>query len=258
MDKGTQFFKDNKTLVIVAVALLIGFFLYNSSESFRFQTVPVDPETVSRPQGANPELAAPLAPRFDAVTQGAQTLRGQTPPMPIMGAPAQPTLNNPEFGQPDFTQLGGAAAPIPSGALTTKQVDDILSNKFGNNTPKYQETVDLMPVPDMRYSAGVDPTDPQSYMYDRTIFSRLKRRYGNGVDFIRGDIDVRPQYRGWFDIQPPTDVDVVEGYFNRYIDVEQETAIKDATFERATPIQTLFQASVNPMGNTQKLAYTTL
>jgi hypothetical protein len=253
---------SQKHIIIAAVAIIVvGIIMYISSserERFRFQEGPVQAETVTRPQGANPDLKAPLEPRFDAVTQGSQTLRGAANPLPISAAPATPTLDNQQFGQPDFTQLGGQAAPLPSGALTTKQVDDILSHKFGTDTPKYQETVDLMPVPDMRYSAGVDPTDPQAFMYDRTIFSRLKRRYGNEVDFFRGDIDVRPQYRGWFDIQPPTDIDVQTGYFNNYISADQELNIKDATFERATPVETLFRASVNPMGNTQKLAYSTL
>jgi len=255
---------SQKHIIIAVVAIIVvGLIMYLSGserERFRFQEAPapVNPETVTRPQGANPELKAQIEPRFDAVTGGSSTLRGAANPLPTGAAPATPTLDDQQFGQPDFTQLGGAAAPLPSGALTSKQVDDILTHKFGTQAPKYQETVDLMPVPDMRYSAGVDPTDPQAFMYDRTIFSRLKRRYGNEVDFFRGDIDVRPQYRGWFDVQPPTDIDVVAGYFDNFIDIQQQTAIKDATFERATPVETLFAASVNPMGNTQKLAYTSL
>ena len=248
---------DKQTQMIIGVVVLgvIAFMYFKQTKKEGFQYAPVNPQEFTRPQMAQPDFKAPIAPRFDAATKDNQSLLGTPGAMPMMAAPAQPVSFQEKFQQPDFTQLGGAAAPIPSGALTSKQVDDILTNKFGNESPKYQETVDLMPVPDMRYSAGVDPTDPQSYMYDRTIFSRLKRRYGNQVDFFRGDLDIKPQSRGWFDLQPPTDVDVVQGYFDRYIDLQQETALKDATFERATPVETLFKASVNPMANTQRLAY---
>jgi len=83
----------------------------------------------------------------------------------------------------------------------------------------------------------------------------LKRRYGNQVDFIRGDIDVAPIYRGYFDIRPPSDVDVVKGYFDSYIDIQQNTAIRDSVFERATPIEKLQENAVNPFGDVSKLSY---
>ena len=199
-----------------------------------------------------PEFRAPVAPRFDAerVSGNGLLTNATQPPMAYQAAPAQPV-----GGPVDFSAMGSSAAPVPSGALTNQQVGDMLATRMGSNKPEMQDAKDLMPIPDMSYSAGVDPTDPQSFMYDRTIFSRLKRRYGNGVDFFRGDIDVSPEYRGWFDVQPPTDVDVVQGYFDRYIDIQQETAIKDATFTRATPVEQLFKNSINPFGNTNLTAY---
>lgn len=248
---------ENLLKLVVGAALVLGLIaLMKKKESFHYRQdvpMPVDPSTVTRPQSAAPGFLAETAPRTDGVTQGGGSLVGAAPPQPLMAAPAAPVN---AMGTPDFAQLGGLAAQtIPSGAITTQQASDILQNRFGVGSPKYIDTVELMPVPDMRYSAGVDPTDPQSFMYDRTIFGRLKRRYGNQVDFFRGDLDLKPESRGWFDLQPPTDVDVVKGYFDNYIDIQQETAIKDATFNRTTPVQKLFEATVNPFGRTDKLAY---
>lgn len=199
-----------------------------------------------------PSFDAPIAPRFDGnrVSGNGLLSNATLPPIELQAAPLQPV-----GGPVDLTSMGSSAAPVAAGSLTNNQVSDMLNDRIGSKTPEMQDTADLMPVPDMSYSAGVDPTDPQSFMYDRTILARLKRRYGNGVDFFRGDIDVTPEYRGWFDIQPPTDIDVVNGYFDRYIDIQQETAIKDATFTRATPIEQLYKNSINPFGATNKTAY---
>jgi hypothetical protein len=43
-----------------------------------------------------------------------------------------------------------------------------------------------------------DASESESFMYERSIFSRLKERYGNGVDFVRDDIDNSSEYKGWF------------------------------------------------------------
>jgi hypothetical protein len=206
-----------------------------------------------RPNLAN---AAPVYGRFDANQLAANLTSQASAPMDMLAAPPSGSpLDAETFQNVDFQSLGGAAAPIPAGGLTTGQVNDMLRDKIGSGTPEMQETKDLLPVPDMRYTTGLDPTDPQNFMYDRTIFGRLKRRYGNGVDFFRGDIDVKPQYRGWFDLQPPTETDVVRGYFENYIDIEQETAVRDAVFDRVTPIESLYQASINPGGKTYLTRY---
>jgi hypothetical protein len=216
----------------------------NKKEAFSRRQTPVAPSTVARPLSANPQFPQPVNTPTSNVIDGA--LLGSPAPIQAQGAAATPAPNAP---MPDFTSLGGIGAPVPAGALTSKQVNQMLNDRFGTQAPQYQDTKDLMPVPDMRYSASVDPTDPQSFMYDRTIFGRLKRRYGNQVDFFRGDLDIKPQQRGWFDLQPPTDVDVVNGYFANYLDIGQSTAIKDSTFSRNTPVEQLFEKTINPFGD---------
>lgn len=226
------------------------FFHYNRAED-------ILPPMESVPMRPNLANAAPVYGRFDPNQLAANLTSQASAPMNMLAAPPSGSpLDAATFQNVDFQSLGGAAAPIPAGGLTTGQVNDMLRDKIGSGTPEMQETKDLLPVPDMRYTTGLDPTDPQNFMYDRTIFGRLKRRYGNGVDFFRGDIDVKPQYRGWFDLQPPTETDVVRGYFENYLDIEQETAVRDAIFDRVTPVEDLYQASINPGGKTYLAPYT--
>lgn len=223
---------------------------FNEQEFFRYRQAEAElPPMESIPMRPDLATASPVYGRFDP-NQLASNLTSQaSAPMNMLAAPPSGSpLDAATFQNVDFQSLGGAAAPIPAGGLTTGQVNDMLRDKIGSGTPEMQETKDLLPVPDMRYTTGLDPTDPQNFMYDRTIFGRLKRRYGNDVDFFRGDIDVKPQYRGWFDLQPPTETDVVRGYFENYVDIEQETAVRDAIFDRVTPIDDLYKASINPGG----------
>ena len=193
--------------------------------------------------------------RYDANGLAGGTLRGSTPGN--LGA-SGPSFTN-ETGQPiSFATVGSYTTGSllnDRKFLTSGQVAETLANTYGTNTPQLQEAKDLLPIPDMKYSATVDPTNPENFIYDRTIFAPLKRRYGNAVDFIRGDIDVKPEYRSWFDVRAPSTVDVVKGYFDSYIDIQQNTAIRDSVFERATPIEQLRENAVNPFGDTSKLSY---
>lgn len=203
-----------------------------------------------------PSLEPQMPPRFDGNQLSSNLTAQSSAPLPMMAAtPSSTPLDAMTFDNIDFQQLGGQGAPIPSGGLTSQQAEDMLRDRVGSGKPEYFDTKELMPVPDMRYTTGLDPTDPVNFMYDRTIFGRLKRRYGAGEDFFRGSLDVKPEYRGWFDVPPPTENDIVTGYFNRFLDVEQETTIKDASFTRATPLEDLYKSSINPGGNVQLTRY---
>lgn len=79
-----------------------------------------------------------------------------------------------------------------------------------------------------------DPTDPSNYMYDRTLFAGLKRRYGNTqTDFIRGDIYVAPNRFGWFDVPTNPGTDLNPGFFNlNYPSVEAHVEGQDLEVKR--------------------------
>ena len=196
---------------------------------------------------SRPDFKADLDPRFDS-TRNAGNIRGSFPGMEVQGAPLSPVESVMSVSTPDFATMGGGPNAaygdprLPSGGLTTSQVNNIIAEKFGRgagNSGNYTQPKDLLPVPDMKAALAKDPSDPNTYMYDRYLFAPLKRRYGNvNVDFIRGDLAI-PQLRmGWFDPSPVASQDLMAGYFSDYLDIQQSTSIKDSVFQRSTgPIQ---------------------
>ena len=145
---------------------------------------------------------------------------------------------------------GAYADPrMPEGGLSTSQVNTILAEKFGrtDSQQQYMEPKELLPVPDMKKALARDPSDPNTFMYDRYLFAPLKRRYGNVyVDYIRGDLAI-PQLRtGWFDVPPVAAQDLSEGYFADYLDIQQSTNIRDSLWERKP--ETAAQFENDPWG----------
>jgi len=137
-----------------------------------------------------------------------------------------------------ISQMSGDNMLLTKQTLTSSQVDDMLA-KVGKTTPQLQDVKDIMPTPDMRYSANLDPTDPNNFIYERTLFAPLKRRRYGDVDFFRGDLEIEPIKRGYFDIRSVGDKDVVRGYFaSGFTDIQQAATVRDSIFERTlTPEQ---------------------
>ena len=251
----------SQNVLTIALALIIGSALLMTSNKKRegFAQVintggPASANSVqAKQQGimANPGNY-PSTPSYRSDVNGLQQggLRGSA--AGDMSAAGSQFVNS---GSPiDFKTVGNYQQNtlLKNNLLSSKQVTQALNEKF-RATPELQSAKDLMPIPDMKYSASVDPTNPENFIYDRTLFSRLKRKYGNEVDFIRGDVDVRPEYRGWFDIAPPSDVDLVQGYFDKYIDIEQETRLQDSVFTRNSPVSSVIEGQVSPWGRADRL-----
>lgn len=246
----------NQDTLLFGTALLAGsFFLINNSmknkrEGFRALE---DELTGGRNGGAQAVASNPgNFPSTPSVRSDANgTLQGglrATAPGQLSAAGASFTNTS---GSPiDYKSVGSYTQDtlLRNNNLTSEQVAQALKDVYGGKTPELQSARDLLPIPDMKYTSSIDPTNPENFIYNRTLFARLKRRYGNGVDFIRGDIDVKPEYRGWFDIRPPADNDLVQGYFDKYIDIEQETHLQDSIFTRNTPISDITESKINPWG----------
>lgn len=190
---------------------------------------------------SRPNFRADLSPRFDAERVGGGNITGTFPGMAVQGAPLTPVESVMSVSTPSYAAMGGPNAAygdsrLPSGGMTTSQVNSILANKFGrgnSDAPVYTDPKQLLPTADMKKALARDPSDPNTFMYDRYIFAPLKRRYGQvPVDFIRGDLAI-PQLRmGWFDPSPTSRNDLFAGYFSDYLDIQQSTSVKDAIFER--------------------------
>ncbi len=146
-----------------------------------------------------------------------------------------------------ISQMSGDNMLLNKQTLTSSQVDEMLA-KVGKGTPQLQDVKDIMPTPDMRYSANLDPTDPNNFIYERTLFAPLKRRNYGDVDYFRGDLEIMPEKRGWFDIRSVGDKDVVQGYFSNYTDIQQSTSVKDSIFERTLTPEMRRVQNTSPFG----------
>ena len=188
---------------------------------------------------ARPNFRADLSPRFDAERVGGGNITGEFPGMSVQGAGVTPVESLMDLStNPSYASIGGPNSaysdPRLSGGLSTNHVNEILSQKFGRSGQDYVEPKSLLPVPDMKKALAKDPSDPNTFMYDRYIFAPLKRRYGNvNVDFIRGDIPIQQYRTGWFDARPVASVDLSQGYFSDFLDIQQSTMLKDTMFNRA-------------------------
>ncbi len=214
---------DNQIILLVAVAVAFYYLSQKDKEGFRYA------EDGSNAVYAQPSFPAPAGLR-------------NTPPVP------------------QFETLGAMTGDnllSKRATLTSSQVDQML-RQVGKGKKEKQEAKDIMPTPDMRYAAGLDPTDPNNFIYERTLFAPLKRRYGNQVDFIRGDIDVTPEKRGWFDIRSVGSQDVVKGYFSNYNDIQQQTTLRDSYFDRKVSDSQKQMANTNPFGDIDRLNTATI
>jgi len=97
----------------------------------------------------------------------------------------------------DFSSLGLMSESIAKYKKGCDAVKEDAQMKF-RSAQGYADPDQLLPQPDVRQCL-MDPSDPENYMYDRTIFAPLKRRNGSiGVDFVRGDLYIPPINTGWF------------------------------------------------------------
>ncbi len=225
----------------------------SSSEGFALPEIPQN--MMVEGQMAQPNLAAlPVAPRSNLPGLNGQSILGSPQAMGTMAAPPQPVMAASAQVPVDFSSMGGAAS-APFQALTSQQAASALQDKVGSGKPDYYEP--QLPLQDIG-NMSTDPTNPMSpenFMYTRTIFSKLKRRYGNQVDFFRGDLDIAPAMRGYFDIAPPRETDVQKSYFADYIDIQQASSLRDAQYTRSIPSETLYANSISPAGDAYRSVY---
>lgn len=146
-----------------------------------------------------------------------------------------------------ISQMSGDNMLLNKQTLTSDQVNTMLA-RVGKTTPELQDVKDIMPTPDMRYAAGLDPTDPNNFIYERTLFAPLKRRNYGDVDYFRGDLEIMPEKRGWFDTRSVGDKDVVQGYFSNYTDIQQNSTVRDSIFERTLTADQIQTRNTSPYG----------
>ncbi len=125
----------------------------------------------------------------------------------------------------EFSRLGDLDQPVDCAAEKKSDRPDL----------SFFDPKQLLPKSDIR-SCFKDPQDPSNYMYDRTLFAPLKRRYNTGTDFVRGDIYIAPNRFGWFDTPANPGTDLNAGFFNlNYPSFEQSVSLQDTQVQRQNP-----------------------
>lgn len=106
----------------------------------------------------------------------------------------------------------------------------------------FADPKDLLPKNSMSNSFG-DPRNPNQYIYDRNITTRLKSRFLGEKDRIRGDLYIAPNKFGWFDVPTNPGTDLNAGFVGiNYPSFESNIQLQDTEVQRSHPSLTAAQA----------------
>lgn len=167
----------------------------------------------------------------------------------------------------EFAYLGMDANTVNGQQVARKDWEQKYSQTLNDqkpNTLDYTNPKDLLPVPDLRTPLMRDPSDPENFMYTRTLFAPLKTRNHNEGDRIRGDLNIQPVKTGWFDIATVPSIDLIKGYFGYYNDISEYTDVQDAIYQkdrdldsnpqRALKTESALKSIASKMSQSQMLA----
>jgi len=219
-------------IIILLILIYIIFINFNNKETFNNKENFNDSVILARPN-----YTSLLTPRFDShINSG--VIRGTSPPLNQTAVHMYPLTPSVEQNRENFYEkikkiyyinnkmsYNDILEPIDEPvALQNNKLSDLANSVAGVTLKNKKETNNNRP--DLSYQGaelpklGIDnqykdPTNPSNYMYDRTLFAPLKRRYaGVQTDYIRGDVYVAPNRFGWFDVPSNPGTDLNPGFFN--------------------------------------------
>ena len=156
----------------------------------------------------------------------------------------------------EFAYLGMDANTVSGQDNARKDWEQKYSQTMSSqkpNTLDYTSPKDLLPVPDLRTPLMRDPSDPENFMYTRTLFAPLKTRNHNEGDRIRGDLNIQPVKTGWFDIATVPSIDLIKGYFGYYNDISEYTDVQDAIYQKDRDLSTNPQRALQTQSALQNI-----
>ena len=157
----------------------------------------------------------------------------------------------------EFAYLGMDANTVAGQNDARKEWEQKFSQTMATqkpNTLDYTSPKDLLPVPDLRTPLMRDPSDPENFMYTRTLFAPLKTRNHNEGDRIRGDLNNQPVKTGWFDIATVPSIDLIKGYFGYYNDISEYTDVQDAVYQKDRDLSTNPQRALQSQSALQSIS----
>jgi hypothetical protein len=242
-------------VIIAAVALLVVWWLCKNKKkegySEVFLTTGVNDSMVQRPT-----FKPNLAPRFDPFRESGGYIRGSYPnSYDVQAIGPSPIEDMASLSNFDYATLGGEDKMNEGFNQACKKVKAgqyQLGEEVALASMDYTDPKDLLPEPDMR-ACFKDPTNPENYMYERTLYAPLKQRTTNYPDRIRGDLYIPPIRTGWFDSPCIPNVDLARGATQGFIaDVMGvDLELEDASYLRNNPTQAVKfaeQQAVQPFG----------
>jgi hypothetical protein len=99
-----------------------------------------------------------------------------------------------------------------------------------NGDPIYQDPLKYIPTSELlvqpnisAMTNGKDPRDAKNFMYHRNIFVNQKRRGWEGGCQIRGDLEIAPDNKGWFQVNAHAHLDLRRGALQHISDGKYDT-----------------------------------
>lgn len=190
-----------------------------------------------------PTFKGELSPRFDPYRMGGGYIKSAYAPLEMQGAGVTPLSDNEHVVSGTGSLVEGYDndfASIATEKENAKEYDDACG-KINQNVVSefkkaqgYMDPSQMLPIPDAR-SCLKDPSDPENYMYDRTLFAPLKRRHSDiPVDYVRGDLYISPIRTGWFDVPVIPSVDLQRGAVSIISGPSIDS--QDTVYSRGSPI----------------------
>jgi hypothetical protein len=202
-------------LVVLAVIAIIVKVAKKNKEGYSELMISNDDAYVQRPT-----YKADLSPRFDPYRTGGGYIKSAFAPLEMQAAGVSPLSDNEyvesatgsltENFDNDFASVATEKENVKEFTSSCGKIGEDVVSEF-KKAQGYMDPSQMLPLPDVR-SCLKDPSDPENYMYDRTLFAPLKRRHADiPVDYIRGDIFIPPIRSGWFDTPSIPSVDLQKG-----------------------------------------------
>lgn len=143
-------------------------------------------------------------------------LRGAMPPLGMQAVPAGPM----DHSEPDVEGATKFAAMVGVENLqqadglegySEGEINDMIYEKYGKPL-EYDDPSETLPGQDMSsVKYGKLASDPDTYVYDRLLYVNQKRRTSGAGDWIRGDLAIVPENRGWFSVSAIPHLDLRRG-----------------------------------------------
>lgn len=232
--------------VVILVVVLIIVITIKKKNKEGYSEVLIHPSYTNDEFVTRPSFKAELAPRFDPYRMSGGMIKSSYGPMDQQGAGITPLVDSENIVSATGSAIPNSEVDYASVISERENINDFdksctaIGNDVISDFKKQQGYIDakeMLPVPDIR-SCLKDPSDPDNYMYDRTLFAPLKRRNANiDVDWIRGDLYIEPIRTGWFDTPSIPGVDLVKGAIPIITDPVLD--LEDTIYSRSKPLESL-------------------